>query len=138
MKYLHINIMELLQERGISKTRICKDLDLQRGNFNRYCRDEFQRLDANLLVRLCDYFNCDICLLSSCDPEKKDTDIFRCLCLCYYLLLCAAACAISVIYRCFVLIMSLIFGMGTNLYLSGLCFGMTICGFIIECMVHCM
>ena len=60
MKYLHINIMELLQERGISKTRICKDLDLQRGNFNRYCRDECQRLDANLLVRLCDYFDCDI------------------------------------------------------------------------------
>ena len=60
MKYLHINIMELLQERGISKTRICKDLDLQRGNFNRYCRDEFQRLDANLLVRLCDYFDCYI------------------------------------------------------------------------------
>ena len=60
MKYLHINIMELLQERGISKTRICKDLDLQRGNFNRYCRVEFQRLDANLLVRLCDYFDCDI------------------------------------------------------------------------------
>ena len=60
MKYLHINIMELLQERGISKTRICKDLDLQRGTFNRYCRDEFQRLDANLLVRLCDYFDCDI------------------------------------------------------------------------------
>ena len=62
MKYLHINIMELLQERGISKTRICKDLDLQRGNFNRYCR-EFQRLDANLLVRLCDYFDCDIVYL---------------------------------------------------------------------------
>ena len=52
--------MELLQERGISKTRICKDLDLQRGNFNRYCGDEFQRLDASLLVRLCDYFDCDI------------------------------------------------------------------------------
>ena len=52
--------MELLQERGISKTRICKDLDLQRGNFNRYCRDEFHRLDANLLVRLCEYFDCDI------------------------------------------------------------------------------
>ena len=60
MKYLHIKIVELLQERGISKTRICKDLDLQRGNFNRYCRNEFQRLDANLLVRLCDYFDCDI------------------------------------------------------------------------------
>lgn len=74
MKYLHINIMELLQERGISKTRICKDLDLQRGNFNRYCRDEFQRLDANLLVRLCDYFDCDIVdLLEIREKDWKST-----------------------------------------------------------------
>jgi len=60
MKYLHIRLMELLQERHISKTRICKDLDLQRGNFNRYCKDEFQRIDANLIIRLCDYFHCEI------------------------------------------------------------------------------
>ena len=42
MKYIHIRIVELLQEKKISKTKICKDLDLQRGNFNRYCRDDFQ------------------------------------------------------------------------------------------------
>ena len=28
MEYLHIRIIELLQEKGISKTRICKDLDV--------------------------------------------------------------------------------------------------------------
>ncbi len=68
MKYLHIRIMELLQEKNISKTKICKDLDLQRGNFNRYCRDEFQRVDANLIIRLCDYFDCDIAdLLQICE-----------------------------------------------------------------------
>lgn len=60
MAYLHIRIVELLNERGISKNRICKDLDLPRGNFNRYCRDEFQRIDANLIVKLCLYFKCDI------------------------------------------------------------------------------
>ena len=53
MKYLHMRITELLAERGISKTRICKDLDLQRGNFNRYCRDEFQLIDAALIIKLC-------------------------------------------------------------------------------------
>lgn len=52
--------MELLEEKKISKTRICKDLDLQRGNFNRYCKDNFQRIDANLIVRLCEYLECDI------------------------------------------------------------------------------
>ncbi len=60
MKCLHLRIMELLEEKKISKTKICKDLDLQRGNFNKYCRDEFQRVDANLIERLCEYFDCDI------------------------------------------------------------------------------
>lgn len=60
MKYLHIKINELLEEHNISKNRICKDLDLPRGNFNRYCRDDFQRIDANLIIKLCDYFKCEI------------------------------------------------------------------------------
>ena len=60
MKYLHIRIVELLEEKGISKTRICKDLDLQRGNFNRYCRDDFLRVDANLVIKLCEYFDCSV------------------------------------------------------------------------------
>lgn len=60
MKYIHLRIIELLEEKKISKTRICKDLNLQRGNFNRYCKDNFQRIDANLIVRLCEYLECDI------------------------------------------------------------------------------
>ncbi len=60
MKRIHMRIEELLGERGISKNKICKELDIPRPNFNRYCRDEFQRIDANLVVKLCDYFNCDI------------------------------------------------------------------------------
>lgn len=60
MRYLHLRINELLEKHNISKTKICKDLDLQRGNFNRYCRDEFQRIDANLIIKMCDYFDCDV------------------------------------------------------------------------------
>ncbi len=60
MKYLHIRLNELLAENGISKNRICKDLEQQRGNFNRYCRDDFQRVDANLIIKLCEYFDCGV------------------------------------------------------------------------------
>ena len=60
MEYLHIRIEELLQEKEISKNKICKDLDFQRGNFNRYCRDDFQRVDANLIIKLCRYFDCSV------------------------------------------------------------------------------
>ena len=60
MKYIYLRIVELLEENNISKTKICKDLDLQRGNFNRYCIGDFQRIDANLVLKLCEYFECDI------------------------------------------------------------------------------
>ncbi len=60
MEYLHIRIIELLQEQGISKTKICRDLDFQRRNFNRYCRDDFQRVDANMIIKLCHYFHCTV------------------------------------------------------------------------------
>ena len=60
MAHIHMRIMELLEEQGISKNKICKDLDLPRGNFNKYCRDDFQRIDANLIIKLCRYLSCDI------------------------------------------------------------------------------
>ncbi|HCT92457.1 MAG TPA: XRE family transcriptional regulator [Lachnospiraceae bacterium] len=70
MKYVHIKINEMLKANGISKTKICKDLDLPRGNFNKYCRDEFQRIDARLLIKLCDYFQCDLSeLLEICEKD---------------------------------------------------------------------
>ncbi len=60
MPKLHLRINELLEQNKISKNQICKDLELPRGNFNRYCRDEFQRIDANLILKLCEYFDCKI------------------------------------------------------------------------------
>ena len=60
MQHLHLRINELLSKRGCSKNRICKDLDIPRGNFNRYCRDEFQRIDAKLILKLCNYLDCAI------------------------------------------------------------------------------
>lgn len=58
--HLELRIEELLKERGISKNTICKELDIPRSNFNRYCRNEFQRLGANLICKLCDYFDCEV------------------------------------------------------------------------------
>ena len=50
----------MLKSKSISKNKICKDLDIPRSNFNRYCRDEFQRIDANLICKLCEYFDCEV------------------------------------------------------------------------------
>jgi putative transcriptional regulator len=62
MRYgtLSLNIDSILKSKGISKNQICKDLDIPRSNFNRYCRNEFQRLDAGLICKLCYYLDVDI------------------------------------------------------------------------------
>lgn len=60
MGYLHMRINEQLARCGKSKNTVCKDLDIPRSNFNRYCRDEFQRIDAGLVCKLCEYFECGV------------------------------------------------------------------------------
>lgn len=57
---LHMRINEILEEKGISKNRICKDLDIPRTNFNKYCRDGVTRLDTKLICKLCWYLNIEI------------------------------------------------------------------------------
>ena len=57
---LQFRLNALLKERGISKNKICKDLDIPRTNLNRYCRNDFQRIDAALVCKLCWYLDVEI------------------------------------------------------------------------------
>ena len=57
---LTMNIEKLLQERGISKNTLCKTLDIPRSNLNRYCRNEFERIDATFLCKLLYFFQCSL------------------------------------------------------------------------------
>jgi DNA-binding Xre family transcriptional regulator len=57
---LSLRIDDILKEKGISKNQICKDLDIPRTNFNRYCRGEFQRLDVGLVCKLCWYLQVEV------------------------------------------------------------------------------
>ena len=68
---LHLNIESILKEKSISKNQICKDLDIPRSNFNRYCRNDFQRIDAALLCKLCWYLKVDIEELISYMPPES-------------------------------------------------------------------
>lgn len=54
---LCFKLEEILKEWSISKNQLCKALDIPRSNLNRYCRNEFQRIDANLICKLCEYLD---------------------------------------------------------------------------------
>lgn len=71
---IHLRINELLKERGISKNQMCKALDIPRTNLNRYCRDDFQRIDTGLVCKLCRYPGVDVGeLLVYVRPEEADS-----------------------------------------------------------------
>lgn len=53
---------------------IYSDLKLDRGNFNRYCNDNFQHIDATLIIKLCNYFNCGISDLLEIREKPDSTD----------------------------------------------------------------
>ena len=66
-------IENILKERGISKNKVCKDLDIPRANFNRYCRNDFQRMDVLLICKLCHYLNIQVGdLIEYLPPEESD------------------------------------------------------------------
>ena len=76
MAYLHMRINELMEERGISKNKVCRALNIPRANFNRYCRDEFQRIDANLICKLCAFFGCTAGDLIEFVEEESDKALY--------------------------------------------------------------
>lgn len=57
---LRLNIEKVLRERGISKNQVCKELDIPRSNFNRYCRGDVQRIDVGLVCKLCWYLDVSV------------------------------------------------------------------------------
>lgn len=67
---LTLRINEILKEKNISKNQICKDLDIPRSNFNKYCRNDFVRLDTGLVCKLCWYLKIDISELIIYTPPK--------------------------------------------------------------------
>ena len=58
--HIEMRIEEILRKKNISKSQICKDMDIPRPNFNRYCRNDFQRIDTGLICKLCWYLDVDI------------------------------------------------------------------------------
>ena len=58
--HLEFNIEQILEGRGISKNTICRELNIPRTNLNRYCKNELQRIDANLVCKLLSYLDCEL------------------------------------------------------------------------------
>ena len=69
---IRIHLSELIEQAGISKTKLCQRAEVQRTQLNRYCSSRVTRFDADVLARLCTVRGCKIGdLLEFVPPESK-------------------------------------------------------------------
>ena len=57
---VRIKLNELIQEAGISKSKLSHRAEMQRSQINHYCNNRVSRLDIDVLARLCTALDCRI------------------------------------------------------------------------------
>lgn len=57
---IRINLAKLIEEKGISKNKLCQRAEMQRTQLNNFCNNTITRLDVDVLARLCTVLECEI------------------------------------------------------------------------------
>lgn len=70
---ININLAKLIEQKGISKNKLCQRAEMQRTQLNHYCNNTITRLDTDVLARLCTVLDCEIGdLLEFVPPQNKN------------------------------------------------------------------
>ena len=70
--YVRINLQQLLEERGMSKSKLAFKAELQRTQLNQYIKNEIQRVDLGVLARICSALQCDITDILEYVPASEE------------------------------------------------------------------
>lgn len=57
---IRINLEDLIEQSGMSKTKFSYRADMQMSQINAYCKNTIKRLDVDVLVRICSTLECRI------------------------------------------------------------------------------
>lgn len=61
MKRVKIALDDLLKEKGISRYELARRMDIHYQTLDRYYKNTVVRYDSDILRRICEAMNCDIC-----------------------------------------------------------------------------
>ena len=68
---IKITLDTYLEEREISRYKIIKNCNVSQTQLNRYYRNQIERIDLDVLARICDYLQCEISDLLKYVPDEK-------------------------------------------------------------------
>ena len=57
---IEIHLADLLEKSGLSKNKLCHRAEMQRTQLRNYRDNKIQRLDIDILLRLCYVLDCDL------------------------------------------------------------------------------
>ena len=66
-----INLENLIESKGISKTQLSYKAEITHTQINRFCKNDVTRIDLNTLARICCVLECDIAALIKYEPPKQ-------------------------------------------------------------------
>lgn len=69
---IKIHLTELIEKKGISKTKLMQRAEMQNTQLNKYCNNQVSRLDTDVLARLCTVLECEIGELLEFVPPSSD------------------------------------------------------------------
>ena len=56
--HIEIDLENLLKKQNKSKNHVCEKCNLQRIQFNNYCKNKVSRIDLTILAKLCECLKC--------------------------------------------------------------------------------
>lgn len=68
-----IKILDILNEKKISKNKLAQMAQMERTQLNRYCNNQVRLVDLNVLARLCTALDCNIEDILEFIPSDKHT-----------------------------------------------------------------
>ena len=67
---IKITLDTYLEEREISRYKIIKNCNVSQTQLNRYYHNQIERIDLDVLARICDYLNCEVSDLLEYVPDE--------------------------------------------------------------------
>ena len=68
---IEIHLNELIEKSGLSKNNVTNRANMQRTQLNNYCNKKIQRIDLDILTRLCYALDCSVeDILKYVPPDK--------------------------------------------------------------------
>lgn len=69
---IKITLQKVLDESGMSKSKLAFYAELQRTQLNQYLKNEIHRVDLGVLARICSVLGCDISDVLEFTPAEKN------------------------------------------------------------------